>query len=82
MRIQVFSEYYALAMAGKVDFLSCPKHQEDFDIFKVKYALEHKEENDKIVLYCTNCGYEQIAGLQLYENIINKIKEIQNGNIS
>lgn len=82
MKIQVFSQYYNLAKAGKVEFLSCPSefHKEDYEIFKVKYALEHKDQDGKIVLYCINCGYEQIAGLQLYENIIEKIKRVINDN--
>lgn len=78
MKIQVFSQYYKLGLEGRVDLLSCPKHKEDYEIFKVKYALEHKEENNQIVLYCINCGYEQTAGIQLYENLIEKIKRIEN----
>ena len=78
MRIQVFSTYYQLAREGKVDFLSCPMHPEDYEIFKVKYALEHKEENDRIVLYCTNCGYKNMPGQELYDNIIEKIKKVEN----
>ena len=77
MKIQVFSQYYNLAKEGKVDFLSCPKHKEDYEIFKVKYPLEHRQEDDQIMLYCTNCGYTQTAGLQLYENILEKIKKVE-----
>ena len=76
MKIQVFSQYYKLAQAGRVKPLACPNHYDETGQFtKVLYWLTHKEENDKIMLYCTACGYEQIAGLQLYENIL---KEISN----
>jgi len=78
MKIQVFSQYFKLAQEGKVKFLSCPNHKEDYEIFRVKYALLHKEEDDTIILYCTNCGYQQTAGLQLYENIIKEIEKVQN----
>ena len=79
MRIQVFSQYYNLAQAGKVKPLACPKHKDDYGFTDVIYWLNHKDQYDKIMLYCTACGYEQIAGLQLYENILNKIKEVENG---
>jgi hypothetical protein len=78
MKIQVFSQYYKMAQEGKVNFLFCPKHKDDYEIFNVRYELMHKEENDSIVLYCINCGYNQTAGLQLYENLIEKIKEVEN----
>jgi hypothetical protein len=80
MKIQLFSQYYRLAQEGKVNFLSCTNesHKEDIELFNVNFILSHKEVNDKVVLYCIACGYEQIAGLQLYENILNKIKEVEN----
>jgi len=80
MKIQLFSQYYNLALLGKVDFLQCPSivHKEDIDLFKAQFPLSHKEKNEKIVLQCLACGYSQIAGLQLYENILEKIKRIEN----
>lgn len=75
MKIQVFSQYYNLAQAGRVKPLACPNHQSDYTFGPVIYWLSHKLVDDDIVLYCTACGYEQKAGLQLYENIL---KEIQN----
>lgn len=78
MKIQVFSQYYNLAQAGRVKPLACPNHKEDKETFNVEFELYHKEVNNKIMLYCIACGYEQIAGLQLYENILNKIKEVEN----
>jgi len=78
MKIQVFSQYYNLAQAGRVKPLACPNHKNDYSFNDVLYWLIHKEQDDKIVLYCTACGYEQIAGSQLYENLIEKIKEVEN----
>ena len=76
MRIQTFSTYSQLAQEGKVDFLSCPMHPEEEAIFQ----LMHLEENDKIVLQCLACGYKNIPGQQLYENLIEKIKRATNDN--
>lgn len=77
MKIQVFSEYYNLAQTGGVKPLACPNHKNDYSFSDILYWLVHKEENNKIVLYCTACGYEQIVGLQLYENIIEQIKKVK-----
>jgi hypothetical protein len=75
MKIQVFSQYYNLAPAGKLDFLACPMHKEDPEVI---FPLIHKDENEKIVLHCLACGYKNLAGLQLYENMIEKIKKVEN----
>lgn len=74
MKIQIFSQHYNLAKVGKVKPLACPNHKTDFSFNEVVYWLAHKQLDDNIVLYCTACGYEQIAGLQLYENILKEIK--------
>jgi hypothetical protein len=79
MKIQVLSQYYKLAQAGRVKPLACPNHKDDYS-FDVVYWLIHKEENDTIVLYCTACKYSQTVGLQLYENILKKIKKVENDN--
>ena len=78
MKIQVFSQYYNLAQAGRVKPLACPMHPEDQDI---AFPLVHKEENDRIVLHCLACGYKNVPGRQLYENIIEKIKKVENEQI-
>jgi len=75
LRIQVFSQYYNLARAGKVQPLYCPNHKNDYSFRNVSYWLVHKLIDDKVFLYCTACGYEQKAGIQLYENLL---KEISN----
>jgi hypothetical protein len=83
MLIQVFSKYYNLAQAGRVTPLACPDHYDETGQFqKALYWLMHKEEDTKIVLYCTACGYKQIAGLQLYQNIINEMKRINEWDIN
>jgi hypothetical protein len=71
MHIQVFSEYYNMAQAGKVDFLACPMHKEEDAIFQ----LVHQDENDKIILNCFACGYKITAGVVLYETILARIAE-------
>jgi hypothetical protein len=78
MKIQVFSEYYNLAQAGRVKPLACPMHQEHEPAV---FPLIHAEENDKIVLHCLACGYKNIAGQQLYKNIIEQIKGVTKWNI-
>jgi hypothetical protein len=78
MKIQVFSEYYNLAQASRVKPLACPNHKSDHSFSDVLYWLVHKQVDDTIVLYCTACGYEQTAGLQLYENILEEMRKIKN----
>lgn len=75
MKIQIFSQYYNLAQAGSVKPLACPMHPEDQD---VTFPLIHKDENDKVVLHCLACGYKNIAGEQLYQTIIERIKKVEN----
>lgn len=82
MKVQVFSQYFKLAEEGKVNFLFCPNlsHTEDIANFDAYFVLTHTEENGKVVLQCLACGYKQTAGIQLYENILQKIKEVENDN--
>jgi Tat protein secretion system quality control protein TatD with DNase activity len=70
MRIQVFSEYLQLAQAGKVNFLACPMHTNEEAVF----PLIHQQEEEDIVLHCYACGYKNIAGYTLYNNLITLIK--------
>lgn len=73
--LKVFSEYLQLAQAGKVDFLACPMHKQDEPAV---FPLMHKEDGDRIVLHCIACGYKNTAGQQLYENILSRIRKVQN----
>ena len=75
MKIQVFSQYYNLAQAGRVEPLACPMHESEKPTI---FALIHKEENNKIMLQCIACGYKNFVGQQLYENILNRIEGVAN----
>ena len=75
MMLQVFSEYLQMAQAGKLDFLACPMHIEDKPAV---FPLLHKEDGEKVVLYCLACSYKNIAGQQLYDNIKEKIRRVKN----
>jgi len=76
MKIQVFSQYYNLAQAGAVEPLACPMHKDEPDLI---YQLVHKDEDEKVVLQCLACGYKNVAGQQLYENLLKRMKRVQNG---
>ena len=78
MKIQAFSEYYNLSQAGRVKPLACPMHQEHEPAV---FPLIHAEEKDQVVLHCLACGYKNIAGEQLYKNIIEQIKKVEQWNI-
>ena len=76
MQIQVFSEYLQLAQAGKVDFLACPMHLTDIDtVFQLTHSLVGE---DKVLLECYACGYKNMAGEQLYQTILGRIKAVEN----
>jgi len=75
MKIQVFSEYLQQAQAGNVEFLACPMHPTEEAIF----PLAHSEEDNKIILTCYACGYRNIAGLTLYDNILNRLNSLSGG---
>jgi hypothetical protein len=70
MRIQVFSQYYNLAQAGRVKPLACPMHKGEKAIF----PLYHKEENNLIILNCHACNYKQIVGQTLYYVILQRVE--------
>lgn len=73
MLIQVFSKYYNLAQAGDVEFLACPMHEQDKPAI---FPLVHQDLNGKVMLQCNACGYINIAGQTLYENIIERMKRM------
>lgn len=76
MRIQVFSQYRKLAEAGKVKPLTCPMHLDE----TAEFLLVHKEENYKIVLCCLACGYKNMVGIVMYENLLEIIRGVENDN--
>jgi len=76
MRIQVFSEYYNLAQAGKLKFPACPHHEEYKPAI---FDLIHKLENDgQISLNCLACGYKMFPGIAFYHKILKEIESAKN----
>jgi len=75
MKIKILSQYYQLAQAGRVKPLACPMHPEDPDAI---FPLMVVEENEKVMLQCLACSYVNMAGQQLYENLIKLIREAEN----
>ena len=72
MKIQVFSQYYNLAQAGRVEPLACVMHEDEPGII---YPLIHKEEDERIVLQCLSCGAKIKPSERLYKDMI---KDIEN----
>jgi hypothetical protein len=74
MIIQVFSEYLQQAQAGNVEFLACPMHMQEEAVF----ALVHSETKEGyIMLQCYACGYKNLAGLTLYNNILDRLDKLR-----
>jgi hypothetical protein len=71
MRIQYVSKYISLSEEGLVSKLECPIDQ--------GLLLPNLNENDNIFLYCLECSYKKIVGIDLYNKISNKVKEVENG---
>jgi hypothetical protein len=46
---------------------------------EVLYELFHFDVEDKIMLQCLACGYKNTVGQQLYENIIERVRKVDNG---
>ena len=74
MIIQVFSEYLQQAQAGNVEFLACPMHTQEEATFPLIHSLT---EDDKIMLHCIACGYKNLAGLTLYNNILDRLDSVR-----
>ena len=76
MQIQVFSEYLQLAQAGKLKFLACPHHEEHKPAI---FDLIHKMEDDeRISLNCTACGYKMYPGINFYNKVLQEIASVNN----
>jgi hypothetical protein len=71
MRIQYVSKYISLSEEGLVSKLECPIDQ--------GLLLPNLNENDNIFLYCIECSYKKIVGIDLYNKIVNNVKEVENG---
>jgi hypothetical protein len=61
----------SLSEEGLVSKLECPIDQ--------GLLLPNLNENDNIFLYCISCSYKKIVGIDLYNKIMNKVKEVENG---
>lgn len=74
MIIQVFSEYLQQAQAGNVEFLACPMHSQE----EAAFPLIHSQTQEgHIMLQCYACGYKNIAGLTLYNNILDRLHKLR-----
>jgi hypothetical protein len=71
MRIQYVSKYISLSEEGLVSKLECPIDQ--------GLLLPNLNENDNIFLYCLECSYKKIVGIDLYNKIYNQVNEVENG---
>jgi hypothetical protein len=69
MQIQYVSKYIALSEEGLVPRLKCPMDQGSL--------LCNLDLEDKIYLYCLSCNYKNNIGLEVYENIMNEVKNVK-----
>jgi hypothetical protein len=69
MQIQYVSKYIALSEEGLVPRLECPMDQGSL--------LCNLDLEDKIYLYCLSCNYKNNIGLEVYENIMNEVKNVK-----
>ena len=69
MQIQYVSKYIALSEEGLVPRLECPMDQGSL--------LCNLDLEDKIYLYCLSCEYKNNMGIQVYEKIMNEVKNVK-----
>lgn len=67
MKIQVVSEYLALAKEGLVPGIECPVDQ--------GLLFCNQDAEDNIYLYCLSCNYKNYMGLEVYS----KMKKVLDG---
>lgn len=66
MQIQYVSKYIALSEEGLVPGLKCPMDQGSL--------LCNLDLNDTIYLYCLSCNYKNNIGLEVYEKLVELVK--------
>ena len=66
MQIQYVSKYIALSEEGLVPRLECPMDQGSL--------LCNLDLNDTIYLYCLSCNYKNNIGLEVYEKLVELVK--------
>jgi hypothetical protein len=69
MQIQYVSRYIALSEEGLVPRMSCPTDQ---GLLYCNLNLE-----DQILLYCLECNYNKILGINSYEEIRGVVNEYE-----
>jgi hypothetical protein len=67
MKIQVVSKYIALSEEGLVPALECPMDQ--------GLLFCNLADDESIYLYCLSCEYKNTLGTEVYNILLNKIKE-------
>jgi hypothetical protein len=63
MNFAVFSRYYFLATQGLVPDIKCQTSDEHLGLFP------RLEDEDQIVLICTECSFRKKPGLNLYNSM-------------
>jgi hypothetical protein len=66
MKIQVVSKYIALSEEGLVPALECPMDQ--------GLLFCNLADDESIYLYCLSCNYKNVLGLEVYNILLNKIR--------
>jgi hypothetical protein len=68
MQIQYVSRYIALSEEGLVPKLVCPMDQGSL--------LANMDLEDNIFLYCLECRYKKIIGLQFYSELLHRFLDV------
>jgi hypothetical protein len=66
MQIQYVSKYIALSEEGLVPRLECPMDQGSLQ--------SNIDLQDSIFLYCLSCDYKNNIGLEVYERLVEAVK--------
>lgn len=67
MKIQYVSKYIALSQEGLAPRIECPLDQ--------GLLMCNEDLNGNIYLYCLSCTYKNNMGLDVYNQIVSKVKE-------
>lgn len=69
MKIQYVSKYLQYAEEGLLVKFECPKDQVSL--------FCNQDLNDEIYLYCLNCEYKRILGLEIYDRMVKAVNRIE-----
>jgi hypothetical protein len=69
MQIQYVSRYIALSEEGLVPKLVCPMDQGSL--------LANMDLENNIFLYCLECSYRKIIGLQFYSELLHRFLDVK-----